>query len=348
MRLIPGGPAQEVLRLIALCLRRPGPGGRARACSLMLLAALLVSQPSAGAPEPAPFVPGRAGFSARFAREVNPYRVLAAFVLPGEEIPLEIEKAAAADSFAVTVEAGVLARKGPRRWVWHAPAAIGLHRLRIERLGGGSTMNLNVFVMVPRDRVRDGWLNGYRIGSYPSRPYKDMAIYKPPRGFVEVTPENADTPVSPHFTLRQFLCQQESGWPRYLVLRARLLLKLELVLERTNASGYRCDSFAVMSGYRTPFYNAAIGNVKYSRHVWGGAADIFIDESPRDGVMDDLNRDGVVDFRDAAILYDIVDGLFGRAFYEPFLGGLGRYRRTAAHGPFVHVDVRGFRARWGE
>jgi hypothetical protein len=26
---------------------------------------------------------------------------------------------------------------------------------------------------------------------------------------------------------------------------------------------------------------------------------------------------------------------------------LARYRKTPAHGPFVHVDVRGFRARWG-
>ena len=60
-------------------------------------------------------------------------------------------------------------------------------------------------------------------------------------------------------------------------LRPRLLLKLEMMLEKVNAAGYRCDTFQVMSGYRTPHYNMAIGNVKYSRHVWGGAADIFVD-----------------------------------------------------------------------
>lgn len=27
-------------------------------------------------------------------------------------------------------------------------------------------------------------------------------------------------------------------------------------------------------------------------------------------------------------------------------GGLGVYGSTSAHGPFVHVDVRGTRARW--
>jgi hypothetical protein len=126
------------------------------------------------------------------------------------------------------------------------------------------------------------------------------------------------------------------------------LLKLELILQAVNERGYTCDTFHIMSGYRTPYYNKAIGNVKYSRHLWGGAADIFIDENPRDGMMDDLNRDSKIDYRDAAVLYDIIDGLYGKPFYASFVGGLARYRKTPTHGPFVHVDVRGFRARWGE
>ena len=76
-------------------------------------------------------------------------------------------------------------------------------------------------------------------------------------------------------------------------------------------------------------------------------ADIFIDESPQDGMMDDLNGDGTIDYRDAAVLYKLFDDLYGDEDYEPFMGGLGRYKKTASHGPFVHVDVRGFRARWG-
>jgi uncharacterized protein YcbK (DUF882 family) len=102
-----------------------------------------------------------------------------------------------------------------------------------------------------------------------------------------------------------------------------------------------------MSGYRTPYYNELIGNVKRSRHLLGGAADIFIDESPKDGMMDDLNKDGKIDWRDAHILYEIIDDMYGKKFYEPFVGGLARYEKTACHGPFVHVDVRGNRARWG-
>jgi hypothetical protein len=30
-----------------------------------------------------------------------------------------------------------------------------------------------------------------------------------------------------------------------------------------------------------------------------------------------------------------------------YVGGLGTYEPTHTHGAFVHVDVRGFEARWG-
>ena len=103
-----------------------------------------------------------------------------------------------------------------------------------------------------------------------------------------------------------------------------------------------------MSGYRTPYYNKAIGNVKYSRHIYGGAADIFIDENPKDNMMDDLNRDAKIDYKDAAVLYEIIDKLYGKPFYQGLVGGLARYEKTDCHGPFVHIDVRGRRARWGD
>lgn len=209
-------------------------------------------------------------------------------------------------------------------------------------------MVIHAFVMVPFSALEGEYLNGYRIGKYPHIPLKQLTIYKPPRGFIEVTPENEDTLVSPHFRLGQFLSKQASGYPKYLVLRERLLLKLELILEKVNEKGYHCGTLHIMSGYRTPYYNKVIGNVKYSRHVWGGAADFFIDENPSDGMMDDLNRDGKIDYRDAGVLYDIIDEMYGRTFYVPFVGGLGRYRKSRSHGPFVHVDVRGFHARWGD
>jgi len=64
-------------------------------------------------------------------------------------------------------------------------------------------------------------------------------------------------------------------------------------------------------------------------------------------MMDDLNGDGNIDYKDALVLYDLIDGLSGEENYRVFIGGLGWYKKNHIHGPFVHIDVRGFRARWG-
>jgi hypothetical protein len=63
--------------------------------------------------------------------------------------------------------------------------------------------------------------------------------------------------------------------------------------------------------------------------------------------MDDLNMDGLVDVKDAKVLFDHIDELSDDPTFRAFVGGLGIYETTATHGPFVHVDVRGYRARWG-
>lgn len=295
-----------------------------------------------------PFTSGRASFSLHVKGHDVPYHVFGLYVLPYGSLRIDVGKGKDAHVFAATATAGRLEPAGKTSWNWVAPEHPGLYVVTVLRTDSEETITLNVFVMYPRDRVEDGKLNGYVIGKYPSTLLKNLAIYRPPAGFVEVTEENEDTPISPHFTLGQFPCKQESDYPKYLALREPLLLKLELLLQHVNDRGIRSNGFVIMSGYRTPVYNAAIGNVKYSRHVWGGAADIYIDENPQDGVMDDLDGNGVFDEGDAAVLYDVVDELYGKTFYEPFIGGLGRYRRTEAHGPFVHVDVRGFRARWGD
>src|SRR6185436_19219101 len=99
-----------------------------------------------------------------------------------------------------------------------------------------------------------------------------------------------------------------------------------------------------MSGYRTPQYNGPGGNgrVKNSRHTYGDAADVWVDEDG-DGRMDDLNGDGRVDIKDAAMLRQAVERVEAR---QPTLvGGAGVYTATREHGPFVHVDARGRAAR---
>ena len=63
--------------------------------------------------------------------------------------------------------------------------------------------------------------------------------------------------------------------------------------------------------------------------------------------MDDLNGDGKLNYADAQLLYQIADDLFTEHDHAQLQGGLGVYRSNAVHGPFIHIDDRGKRARWG-
>jgi hypothetical protein len=269
---------------------------------------------------------------------VVPYRVFAVYVLPGERLEIAgLATTAAAD-------AGRLTQTSAGRWAWVAPMNPGVTALTFG--DARDEIRLNAVILHPASAVRDGQLFDYRIGDYPA-PLRGDAVYMPPDGFIELTSELLDLQLSPHFSLRQFPSKQSAALPKFLTLRESLLLKLELLLERVNEAGIEADAFTVMSGYRTPMYNRSIGNGQHSRHIYGGAADIYVDVSPRDDIMDDLNGDGRSDFRDAQWLYRIADDLFSRSANRQFRGGLGVYRSTAAHGPFLHVDARGVRARWG-
>jgi hypothetical protein len=326
------------------------PGMKARTIKLsngMSILLLVLLTNILNAQESDNFSSGKVSFFLKFKDEISPYEVMSMFVLPDELLNLEIV-ADSSQNFTCQTEHGVLTGLSPLKWRWKAPGIKGHFIIMIHRQNSTETMTINAFVMVPYTELNGEYLNNYRIGNYPKIPFRQLAIYKPPKGFIEVTPENEHIFLSPHFKLKQFLCKQAGDYPKYLVLRERLLLKLELVLEKVNEQGYHCHTFTVMSGYRTPYYNKAIGNGAYSRHVWGGAADIYIDVHPRDGMMDDLNKDGIIDYRDAEILHNIIDNLYGQPWYERFIGGLASYRRTSNHGPYMHIDVRGFRARWGK
>jgi hypothetical protein len=198
------------------------------------------------------------------------------------------------------------------------------------------------------DKVK-GRVGTYRMGYWPfERRTVRSEAYAGLDGFIEVTPENQDTQVSEHFRLRDFLTKdQRNVWPKYLVLDTKLIDKLELVIEDLVGRGYDVRYLSVMSGFRTPQYNlkgVGRGRADASRHQYGDAADVFVDND-RNGRMDDLNRDGRVDTRDARILLGAVDRV--EAANPDLTGGAGVYAATRAHGPFTHIDARGTRARWG-
>jgi uncharacterized protein YcbK (DUF882 family) len=196
-----------------------------------------------------------------------------------------------------------------------------------------------------------GRIGDYHIGFWPAERGRALAslAYQNPEGFIEVTPDNMDTQVSEHFRLRDFLTHdQQDIWPKYLVLREPLVDKLELVIAQLEARGTRVKHMSVMSGFRTPQYNASGGETggraSTSRHMYGDAADVFVDNDG-DGRMDDLNRDGRINYRDARVILDAVERV--EREHADLVGGVGLYRATRSHGPFAHVDVRGRRARWG-
>lgn len=313
---------------------------------LLLLLPLTVAVPTLAHGEPfqKPFKTGTSGFEVSVRQLEIGYDVFALFAMPGEKVPIAVDNSRR--RFSIRSTGGRVRSLGRNRWQWTAPERSGHYEVDVIR-ADGRLVRLESFVMVPASKVHDGWLKGYRIGYYPKIHHAHHAAkYAAPRGFVEVDSGLADVPVSPHFTLGQFLCKEPGGFPKYIVLQPRLLLKLETLMDYINAHGIHADRIHVMSGYRTPWYNKQLGNVPDSRHTLGDAADIYIDVAPRNGVMDDLNRDGHDDFADSRLLAADVEKLFREPALNYLRGGVGAYHSTSTHGPFVHVDARGWRARW--
>jgi len=269
----------------------------------------------------------------------------AVFVMPGDVLDLAARNLPGASELVLqTSGQGVIESAGPSLWRWRAPTAPGLYPLAIYNRERASRRRLNVFVQRPFD-AREREIDGYRIGHYQPHGLHGRASSAPPAGFVKVTPSNRGVRVSEHFTLGQFLChQQPDHWPKYLRLRPRLLDKLERIHAALAEAGFDINTVTVMSGFRTPWYNADIGNTTiYSQHLFGSAADVFVDVDG-DGRIDDLDGDGRIDIADARWLADRVAAL--TAEHPELQGGLSAYPGNARHGPFVHLDVRGVRARW--
>ncbi len=265
-------------------------------------------------------------------------------LLPGAECNIEF-KNSYKKSIVVHASEGKLTAVTANIWKFTASDKSETYELFFRNLEQKVVFTLVVFVMVPTTEVNNGYLNSYRIGHYPSKPLANRSNYENPTGFIEVTQSNQDTYISPNFQLKQFLCKQNSGWPKYVVLKTELLVKLELLLEMFRKTEPELETLYIMSGYRTPFYNKAIGNVPYSRHVFGDAADVYIDQN-MDQVIDDLNKDGKHTMADAMVIHKMADTIDNNPDHEHLVGGIGKYKKNAAHTYYIHVDTRGYKARW--
>lgn len=213
--------------------------------------------------------------------------------------------------------------------------------------------DLAVLSPVSTGLIREGRLGRYLVGEWPGRSERPArlrtASYDPPRGLIAVTWANRELPASEHLTLGDFLTKgQTEVWPKYVAISPRILDKLELTFQELERTGHPVENVGVISGFRTPHYNAHGGNTagrgSVSRHMYGDAMDLYIDNDG-DGRMDDLNGDGRMDRADASIIAAAANRIEQR--YPQYVGGIGVYGpNPGAHAGFVHIDARGYRARW--
>ena len=123
--------------------------------------------------------------------------------------------------------------------------------------------------------------------------------------------------VSEHFSLSEF---RPGGVPtrgsqasyKFIRLSPALVRALEDIRAKAG------EALHVTSSYRPPDYNREVGGVSNSTHIDGLAADIY---------CDGLSTNA---------LYDICLKVIGPR------GGVGYYPKSG----FVHVDLRGYEARW--
>ena len=301
-------------------------------------------------------VPG--GLRADFSVFRAPSHILSLFALPGETVPFDLASysgtpPARLSRFRVEASDDVDVRLNDQsQFLLTAPLRPGIYSVVFQEVMESPELpnplpyRVQVVVMHPAGEARGGFLNGYPVGIYPREDSGEPWHFQRPRGFVEITPENENVLLSDHVTLEDLDCNMVAPFPHYASIRTSLLVKLEGIADELLQRGLPGDHIKILSGFRTPEYNRSIGNrTRFSRHIVGDAADIFVD-ADGDGRMDDLNHDGRSNRRDAAFLLAIVDEMDRSQAYRSLVGGASAYRGTRSHGPFVHVDTRGFLTRW--
>lgn len=122
--------------------------------------------------------------------------------------------------------------------------------------------------------------------------------------------------------------QPQPGDVQYWCMDRRVLHKLLDLLLAMPDMGLDPTQISINHGFRHPRLNVQIRGAKKSRHQWGEAIDLKIGDVNHDGVRDSADKGPLIRILDKKI---IANG-----------GGVGRYPGTDV----IHLDVRGFRARW--
>jgi len=261
--------------------------------------------------------------------------------LPNEPVTLPIEFGGSTDMMQAQWIAFDGKADGPG-FAWpatgalRAPSRPGSFWLVLSRGGVSDTVgDLALLVEHPMPNARATGINGYHMGRWPRA--ADALV---PRGFVEVTERTSDFPLSPHLRMSDFIVHDgQRAFPKYLHVREALLDKIELTVNEIAQMRSRSPGdvrLNVVSGFRSPSHNGGLsGAAQDSRHMYGDAADIGIDAN-NDGRLTEI------DARLVAAAAEVVERK-----HPDLVGGIGLYINTDGGGwPYVHLDVRGRRARW--
>ncbi len=254
----------------------------------------------------AAFSAEHANFSLVYKDLKIPLKTFSVFVMPGEEIKFSIAEEDRDIMYQIKLGGKIFESKSS--FTWNAHKESGHYEAVIKEKnndGPASKIKINVFVLCPKKEMNGQYMDEFRIGTYPKIPIDKKDFYSTPEGFLKIDESIMEVNLTPHFKAKQFLTRQSRQLPQYIAIKESLLLKLEFLLAEVNKAGYQTDTFGIVSIFRSPYFNKKIGNsTNFSRHLYGDAADIYIDTAGNDW-MDDLNGDGKYNILDANILYDI-------------------------------------------
>ena len=267
-----------------------------------------------------------------------------AFAMPAQEIsyPLDVHGDPTELQYAWVRNGDTILATVPRTLTSDkvfAPPKAGFYRLALLKSGPHREIEgLTLAVLVPFQEKEGAMLRGYRIGTYIAE--RVAGRQPPPTGFLEITPADVNLPITKHLRVGDFLNHDQVGvWPSYAAVNPKLLDKLELVIQeiaRWHGDKAVADiSLDVHSGFRAPEHNQKIRRAaRDSQHQYGDAADVAID----------ANGDGkltAIDSRMVGLAVEIVE-----LKHPDLVGGLGIYTSGHSSTNYVHIDVRGRRARW--
>lgn len=117
--------------------------------------------------------------------------------------------------------------------------------------------------------------------------------------------------VTEHLTSEEFACHDGNKYPDAWVADRLIPLCNALEIIRAEIGGH---PMTILSGYRSPEHNAAVGGASASQHMEGRAADITIAAA------------------DPRAAHDVILRLYEQGKIQ--IGGLGSYAG------WVHVDIR--------